>query len=116
MSTTIQQTVQTALSQQGLNGYARQAEPVIALLVNRERDISERLIDYAGDLGADTREVRQQLSGLGMAVPEPEPEDDDDEDTTADSAAIGRIEQMLTAMGRQIDSLTDFARRNGYRG
>lgn len=114
MSTTIQQTVQTALSQQGLNGYARQAEPVIALLVDREREISERLIDYAGDLGADTREVRQQLSGLGMAVPEPEPEDD--EDTTADSAAIGRIEQMLTAMGRQIESLTDFARRNGYRG
>lgn len=114
MSTTIQQTVQTALSQQGLNGYARQAEPVIALLVDREREISGRLIDYAGDLGADTEAVRRQLSELGMAVPEPEPEDD--EDTTADSAAIGRIEQMLTAMGRQIESLTDFARRNGYRG
>ena len=109
----ITQTVRAALNSAGYGSYISYAGPVIEALTARETDLSEKLVDYAVDAGADGDEVRNYLREIGMAVTviEPEPEDTDDSDT----GALGRIEQLLTHLTGRVDNLTDFARRNGYR-
>lgn len=121
MSTTISETINNALDQRGLSSYKAQARPIVEQLTQREREISDQLLSYASDLGADTTEVKERLRELGMEVtPDPEEEflleeDDEVEDTTADTPAIARIEQALARLTTNIESLTEFARRNGYR-
>ena len=115
MTTTIQETVSTALRDRGLGSYADSAGPVIDVLVDRERNISEQLLTIASDLGADPGDIREQLSRLGMAVPEPEPEEEDEDDEPSDEDLLRRVDALDEIM-RRLDSLTEFARRNGYGG
>ena len=50
-----------------------------------------------------------------MSLKAPEPEVAETSEDGSDTGAMGRIEQMLTSLTGRIDSLTEFARRNGYR-
>lgn len=109
----IQQTVEQLLRANGQGFYLSYAGPVIAALDERERILTGKLVDYAIDAGADESEVKAYLREMGMAVDADEDEELESDDTDTD--ALGRIEQMLTGLGRQVDSLTEFARRNGYR-
>lgn len=110
---TIEDTVRQVLQRSGNGAYTAYAQPVVTALVERELTISERLVSLATEqtylAEEDARRVIAQ-TGIAMSGPEPEvddePEDDDDEAGIA--AALDRIE-------RRLDSLTDFARRNGYR-
>lgn len=112
----IQQTVEQLLRANGQGFYLSYAGPVIAALDERERILTGKLVDYAIDQGADASEIRTYLGEMGMAVDaEPDAEDEELESDDTDTDALGRIEQMLTGLGRQVDSLTEFARRNGYR-
>jgi hypothetical protein len=113
----ISATVQAALRNSGYGSYFTYATPVVEALTARETDIASSLIDYAVDAGADAEEVKAYMRQVGMVVatePEEEPEVDDDDDS--DTGAMGRIEQAITALTGRIDSLTQFARNNGYRG
>lgn len=114
----IAQTVRSAMNGRGQGSYYDSyATPVVAALVDRETELSERLIDYAVDAGASAAEVRDYLRQIGMAVAaDAEPEEEEEPDNDEDTSALGRIEQTLNRLATRIDGLTDFARRNGYRG
>lgn len=113
----IQQTVEQLLQASGQGYYLSYAGPAIAALDERERILTGKLVDYAVDQGADESEIKAYLREMGMAVEadEPEVEDEDEDEESKDTGAMGRIEQMLTSLTGQVDSLTEFARRNGYR-
>ena len=121
---TIESTVRTALQQAGYGSYMTYAQPVIAALTAREQAATEALIGKANDLDLDEDEVRDAIKATGLSVkdPEPEPEDADpmfmDADKVDDrnTGALDRIEASLSRLTATVSSLTDFARRNGYRG
>ena len=112
----ITQTVRSALNNAGYGSYISYAGPVIEALTARETDLSEKLIDYAVDAGGSADEVRHYLREIGMAVtvieedePEVEPE------VTSKKKGKQSKRELLERLSAQVDSLTDFARRNGYR-
>jgi len=107
----ISQTVQRALQDAGYGSYIAYAGPVIEALTARETAMADKLVDYAVDAGADLDEVQRYLREIGMIVPHVEESEDEVETTT-----LSRIENSLGAIARQIESLTQFARSNGYRG
>jgi len=110
----ISQTVQRALQDAGYGSYIAYAGPVIEALTARETAMADKLVDYAVDAGADLDEVQRYLREIGMIIPTRETsatEEDEVETTT-----LSRIENSLGAIARQIESLTQFARSNGYRG
>lgn len=109
----IQQTVEQTLTRTGYGSYMRQAGPVVEALVARETGLAEKLIDYAVDAGAEEDEIRAYLTEIGMSVPAQPVEEDDDEEDEEDNSDILR---GLRRIEDRIDSLTEFARANGYRG
>lgn len=113
---TIESTVENALVSAGFSTYLRQAQPVVQALVEREQAIAEKLLDYAGDAGASTDEVTELLTSLGVSLKPEEPEVAEtaiDDPGTGDNA---RIASALERIEQRLDSLTAFARNNGYRG
>jgi len=113
----ISETIQQALQDAGYGSYMSYAQPVIAALTAREEAITEKLVGYAEANGADTEEVTAMLNDLGMAVKAPEPEaDNEDGSDESDGSDNSRIASALGRIEEQISRLTDFARRNGYRG
>ena len=108
----ISQTVQRALQDAGYGSYIAYAGPVIEALTARETAMADKLVDYAVDAGADLDEVQRYLREIGMIVPHVEEDIEDEVETTT----LSRIENSLGAIARQIESLTQFARSNGYRG
>jgi hypothetical protein len=116
-TTSIEQTVSQYLNGNGLGGYANRVQPVVDNLIARERDMSEKLITYAVDQGANESEVRSYLEQIGMTVPSAEPFilDDDEEEEEAPSGDSDTSSKLDAIMAR-LDSLTAFARRNGYSG
>jgi uncharacterized protein YhaN len=112
MSTTIEETVRTSLRESGREGYFTYAEPVVRALVDRERAISERLMAQGEEqLELDREEIADLLSEAGLSVPVQAPIEQ-----VEGEGQLGRIEQMLTSLTERIESLTTFARRNGYSG
>lgn len=112
----ISQTISRSLQDAGYGSYAAYARPVVEALTARENDLSEKLVDYGVDAGADAGEIRAYLREIGMAVatePEEDLESADDDDDEDD---IERIEKSLADIARQIGALTAFARDNGFRG
>lgn len=124
--TTINDTVNSALRERGYGSYVSAAQPIIDVLTDRERQISDQLLSYAQDMGADPSDVREKLAELGMVVsPNAIVEDDDDDDDMSaepshldetEPTAIERIELLLNGMAERLNGLTAFARQNGYRG
>jgi hypothetical protein len=117
----IQQTVESTLRASGNGSYLSYAGPTIAALMERERTICSALLDYADNAGASDGEVRDLLASLGMNV-EPdiqaqdaEDDEDSDDEDGSDTGALSRIEASLRTLTATVSSLTDFARRNGYR-
>jgi hypothetical protein len=109
---TIEETVRRALAERGLSSYVQSAGPAIDALVQRERGIAAKLIDYARtETDIDDDEVREFLESTGMAVPEPEPELEPRVD-----GELGQVLEALQAIATKVDSLTRYARANGYEG
>jgi hypothetical protein len=114
---TIESTIEGALRTAGLSTYQRQAKPVIDALVAREQDLAEKILDYAEEQGANTDEVTSLLTSLGVALKPEEPETVAAEaNGQGDTGALARIEASLSSLTATVSSLSDFARRNGYRG
>jgi predicted metal-dependent phosphoesterase TrpH len=114
MSTTIEETVRTSLRESGREGYFTYAEPVVRALVDRERAISETLMAKGEEqLELDREEIADLLSEAGLSVPVQAPIEQVEGNG---EGQLGRIEHMLTSLTERIESLTTFARRNGYSG
>lgn len=122
---TIAGTVEQALTARGYGSYMAQAQPVIEALTAREQAISKHLLEVATEsMDLDGGNVRQVLIEAGLSVKEPEPElieEDDEED--GEEWTDGRLDRLaskfetaLDEITRAVGSLTEFARRNGYRG
>lgn len=108
----IQTVIEETLRNNGYSTYITYARPVVTALTEREYAISEKLLAIAESMEADEDEIREALKGVGLAVKDPEPEpveDEETDDTSRIASALERIESRL-------DSLTQFARSNGYRG
>lgn len=107
--TTIREAVMSSLANNGLASYGSAAGPVIRDLENREREITGRLIDFAADAGIDVEEATRYLNEAGMAVgPTPM---SGGEGTSEPST----VETRLATIEHQVQALTVFARRNGFR-
>lgn len=102
---TIEQTVNDALSSAGLSRYSREAAPVVAALVEREQTIVDGLVRTATQAGVVSEERAKQIAvGFGLSVrPEPEPE------PVATEADTSGDEGLLTR-------LVAFARQHGFKG
>lgn len=111
---TVQSTVEEGLRTAGYSTYLRQAQPVVDALVAREQAICESLLDFAETNGASTDEVTEFLTGLGLSLKPEEPETAA-EAPAQEGDALARIEASLSTLTATVTSLTDFARRNGYR-
>lgn len=125
--TTINETVQTTLSNAGYGQYQQYAAPVVTALVNREQEIVGRLIQFAERSDLDVSQVREALVGCGMHMPverAPEPETMQAPMQTGEATPVGAgVEQALVGISNTLagitatlNGLTEFARRNGYSG
>jgi len=65
----IKDIVNDFLDNSGMGGYAAQAEPVVKQLMERERRLSARLIEYGAELGAHADDIRSFMEQIGMTVP-----------------------------------------------
>lgn len=92
----IRETVADSLQSAGLNGYFRQAEPVIVALEEREASNSKALIDFATENGLTTEQARDVLSGMGMQLPATE---------SAADPRIAAMEQQIEEMQRTLRDL-----------
>lgn len=104
---TIQQTVEQALGTQYVRQYRTHVDRVVSALVQREEGLCDEVVGLADENGVDADEAREALAGTGMHTPHSR--GDNGGDNSGVSEALARIQQTL-------DSLTTFARRNGYRG
>lgn len=125
--TTINDTVDQALTTAGYGQYRSYAQPVVTALVNREEQIVGRLIEFATQNGMAEGDVRDALRGLDMQVPTPPTAaaatvTASSGATTAPASAgtpgsdDDPVLRMLSDIQQQIAGLTEFARRNGYSG
>lgn len=98
---TINETVTTALANNGLRQYERQAAPVVQALVQREQAIAATLIQAAVDNGIDRDQAVRVFEGAGLALPQGQ-------------NAVGGDD--LGSIRASVDSLVAFARRHGFNG
>jgi hypothetical protein len=114
----IEGTITTSLRNSGQLDYLSYARPVIAALEDREREISRQLIEYAVDrAGMDEDTVLSYLAGVGMEVSSRGVTPEMPADPFVDQPLTGQhLAETLTRLAQQVDQLTAFARRNGFRG
>lgn len=75
------------------------------------------LREFAASKGANMDEVEAVLEAAGLVDPQPEPEPE--AEVASEDGGLGdiarRIEASVNALTAKVESLTSFARRNGYR-
>jgi hypothetical protein len=117
--TSIEETIRASLTQHGYDSPAvlEYAVPVITALENRERRITTTLLAYATAEGFNVEAVRQALDNAGLVVPRTGVTPGMPDDPFVDQPLTGQhLAETLERLSRQIDSLTTFARANGFRG
>jgi|SRR5262245_28627855 len=72
MSLSIQETVEDALGQFNYERYQSYAAPVVAALVQRERDIFTSLVSAGVTMGGDADVVKAALVEVGLTAPAPQ--------------------------------------------
>lgn len=98
---TIQETVENALGTNYTRQYRPHVDRVVNALVEREQGIASAVLDAAADQGVDQDAAVGALTDAGMHVPT----------TSADASS-----DEVASLRQQVADLTEFARRNGYRG
>lgn len=105
---TIQDTLNQALRDNGAAHLIPQAGPIVAVLEQREAGIVSTVTQYAAKKGADMDVVNDYVAKQGLATPAPVATDasDGDDDLSA------RVQALEDVVGRAVQ----FARNNGFRG
>jgi hypothetical protein len=93
------------------------SEPVAEQAEGFDREHAVNVLrNYAASKGANSDEVEGVLVEAGLVDPEPEPEPEAEVASEGGLADIARrIEASVNALTAKVESLTTFARRNGYR-
>ena len=125
MTSSIQETVNAALQNNGLGSYMSHARPVVDSLQDREAEIAESLISFAVAQGMDETAATAACREVGLYLPPPPvatlASADAQNQASADPRhrAEGGDDDALTAtLARINDTLEDlagFARQNGWR-
>lgn len=104
---TVREAVNEALDSNGMTGYRRQAEPVIAMLETRDAEVAERLAEAGVDMGGDRTQVRSLLMEVGLLAPPPVAV------AQTNGASTGGDEDRMARMERNIETLLQVARSRG---
>lgn len=109
----IDQLVSAFLTDHGLESYIDIADQLTTMLTARERVISSALLGQADAYNLDMDDVKEILIGLNMSVPEnvgsTPPHEQEDQ------GRLQQVEQNLTELATQVQALTEFATRHGFR-
>jgi hypothetical protein len=103
---TIENIVTTELRNAGLGNYTRQAAPVINALKAHEELVISRAREKMGELGLDEARQQDVLTYIGL-VPAVDP--------AQAQAQAGSNDPRLDRLIEQVETLTQFARENGFR-
>lgn len=110
----VREVVIEAMQEHGMAGYVNQAGPVLDVLVERDSDIADSLIEAGVGLGAPEERVRSLMIEVGLL---PAPLVAVSSNGNTESAEGGDdVMGMLRSIQSSIEGLTTFARANGYRG
>jgi hypothetical protein len=112
---TIRNTIETTLQQAGLSGYMRQAEPVVAVLEEREEQIKDHLRAFAEGNGLAPGEVTALFVECGLEeerAPEPEVAATGGQSM---EALIASVLEEVRSMKNRLDSASQQASRHGIR-
>ena len=120
MTSSIQETVNTALQSNGLGSYMSHARPVVASLQDREAEIAESLIGFATSAGMPEVEATAAIREAGLYMPPPPAPAAVPAPGTIGSADEanqgGDLADVLNRINETLTSLAQFARSNGWRG
>jgi hypothetical protein len=106
----IREFITNALSNAGLGGYARRAEPVVVELEQREEQIALTLAEFAQSKGMGQSEVYEVLANAGLPDLTPKPQDDQPSDGQGSDLAA-----RVRNLEEQVTRLEALARRAGLR-
>ena len=109
---TIRNTISESLSTAGLGHYARQAEPVIVALEEREAQIKTDLLEFAEAKGLTSTEVEALFVEVGLSEPTPEPTDVMDPENQGDLATVLAA---IESLRQDISQIKAAAARHGVR-
>lgn len=129
MTSTIQSTVASALSANGLSQYNDYAKPVVTALEERDYQLVELITArVSSQFGVSAETVQQELGNIGMAVrPAPEPEPTPEDRILADIAELpedeapakkskkgkkGKSSKRLDRIEATVNSLAELAERH----
>jgi hypothetical protein len=117
MTSTISETVNTALSANGLGSYMSHARPVVESLQNREAEIAESLIGFATSAGLPETEAVAAIREAGLYMPPPPVATlaSADAQNQAASTDDGDLAAVLSRINNTLEDLAGFARQNGWR-
>ena len=120
MTSTISETVQNALTQNGLSQYASHARPVVDALTQREQEMAEALIGYATQQGMSEEDAAQACRSVGMHLPVPPPVATLASAEAQNQQAVGGTDDAslaatLSRINDTLEDLAGFARQNGWR-
>jgi hypothetical protein len=106
LSTTIRDTVHSALPAEARR-YDNYVAPVVTALEDRERTISEGIINAAIEEGIDREDVMETIRNLGLTEPRMQ--------ATGSESVSGGVEEAIANLTRTVDALVQAARNNGIR-
>lgn len=107
---TIRNTVESTLTEQGQGSYLSYAEPVVAALEAREEAIVTAVRQVATSKGLGDSEVDVVLEQVGLVEPTPEPEP---VNALSDNGSEGEVLSLLRTIQAEVEALKTAARRHG---
>lgn len=119
MTSSIQETVNSALQSNGLGSYMNHARPVVSALQAREADIADSLISFATSQGLGEEDATAALRQTGMFMREvipPTPVPGTVASADGQNTGDADLAQVLRNINETLTSLSQFARSNGWRG
>ena len=123
MTSTISDTVNTALSANGLGSYMSHARPVINSLQEREAEIAESLIGFATSAGMPETEAVAAIREAGLWMPPPpvatlasaDMQNQENSDPRHRAEGDDDLAAVLSRINNTLEDLAGFARQNGWR-
>ena len=124
MTSSIQETVNATLQNNGLGSYMSHARPVVDALQGREAEMAETLISFAVQQGMDETAATAAIREVGMYLPPPpvatiaSASAQNQEADPRHRAEGGDDDALAATLARINDTLEDlagFARQNGWR-
>ena len=125
MTSSISETVNTALTANGLGSYMSHARPVVDSLQEREAEIAESLIGFATSAGMPEVEAVAAIREAGLYLPPPpvatlasadmQNQAGSEPRHRAEGGDDNALAATLARINDTLEDLAGFARQNGWR-